>query len=765
MLYSYSLQLFPFLLLFLNLLCYVEAVVGKKTKVDKQEISVSNNLKFGASATTANDRFETQETNPYMVVENQDKFPAPDQLTFSNIQVPWHREGTPNNRNHNKVKLSISNKGTGDLIISNLKLSDATAWKISHVGDEEYTASSTLPINVKAGSSKTLTVEFIAKNQGERVKVLHGSLYISSNDAAFPEEEVKLHGLWQRAGEGNNEPYTQEIIEAFGFKTNTGYTQSDGANKGESAITGSDEIVSAFFVRADASRPIEVIQLAAYHGCCSDRESFRWYSKGSSNMQTLFTHNALDGQSLLPRENGSSTRLAQGTFNPTKPFGFRVAKADSERNQNHKNKIGMRIWKAIDADGNVIPNAYIIGSDYLGTDFTNYDYQDNVYFVRNIKPETGTAHYAELAATPSAVQFEPTQTGRSTKLAVNLKNQGQTYPDGSSDPAIQIKNITIIGPNQNEFAAPMPAVTVLPVQGFAELNVDFKPSSPGLKNAALLVHFTNGPSPLRIPLYGVANNGTTAITAAKRIKSAADAAVTIGEYIWEADKSYRKGSIKLDKQVVSTPIAATDDDQLYQTYLSADKDLAETRYVIPIEDGNYIVRMHFVENYWSGEAARLFNIIIEDQLELANLDIYKEVGYRTALVKDFEVTVTGGTLDIKFDPAVNRVAIAGLEIFRNLANITSAAPETELEKSKVLVYPNPGEGEEVQVIVKHFDRHEEVIITLHDVSGKVVYSSAALTDNSGNTAFPIDITPLHQGIYIVQVNAPSGKKHRRLLIR
>jgi hypothetical protein len=765
MLYSYSLLLFPFLLLFLNLLACVEAVVGTEVWADKRGITPIYNLNVGASATMAENKFKTQESNPYMVVENQDKFPAPAQLTFSNIQVPWNREGTPENRNHNKVKLSISNKGIGDLIVSNLKLSDATAWKLSHIGDQEYIASSALPITVKAGSSKTLTVEFIAKNQGGRVKVLHGSLYISSNDAASPEKEVKLHGLWQRAGEGNNEPYTQEIIEAFGFKTNTGYSQSDGANKGETAITGSDEVISAFFVRADASRPVEVIQLAAYHGCCSDRESFRWYSKGSSNIQTLFTHNALDGQSLLPRENGSSTKLAQSTFNPTKPFGFRVAKADSDRNQNHKNKIGMRIWKAIDADGNIIPNAYIIGSDYLGTDFTNYDYQDNVYFVRNIRPETGKAHYAELAATPSAVEFEPTQAGRSTKLTVNLKNLGQTYPDGSSDPAIQIKSMTIAGPNQHEFAAPMPAVTALPVQGSAEINIEFKPTSPNLKNAALLVHFTNGASPLRIPLYGVANSGNAAITAAKRIKSAADAAVTIGDNLWEADKSYRKGSIKLDKQLVSTPIAATDDDLLYQTYLSADKDLAETSYVIPIEDGNYVVRMHFVENYWSAEAARVFNIIIEDQLQLANLDIYKEVGYRTALVKDFEVTVTGGALDIDFNPAVNRVAIAGLEIFQKIGNVTSADPETELEKRNVLVYPNPVEGKEVMVITRYFDRHEEVILTLHDVSGKVVYIRTALTDNSGYADFPIDITPLHQGIYIVQVNAPSGKTQHRLLIK
>jgi hypothetical protein len=464
-------------------------------------------------------------------------------------------------------------------------------------------------------------------------------------------------------------------------------------------------------------------------------------------------------------KSGSSPAPAQGTFHPTEAFGFRVASAFSDRARNHEGKIGMRIWKAINAKGDVIPNAYIIGSDYLGTEFTNYDYQDNVYFVRNIRPEKGTTHYAELVAAPSAVYFDPTRPGSNTRFTVSLKNQGRTHPDGSSDPSAQIRSIEVVGPNYEEFAAPVPAATTLAVQGSVKVTVEFRPTSHGLKNAALLIYITHGASPLRVPLYGVATNGNAAITAAKRIKGGSDVSVAIGGNVWEADKGYRKGSVKLDKQVVVTPVAATDDDALYQTYLSAEKDLAETRYVIPIDDGRYLVRMHFVENYWSAEAARLFSISIEGQLRLSNLDIYKEVGYRAALVKDFEVSVSGGTLDIKFNPSVNRLAIAGLEIFRDNGNITSVAPEAEAGERYVLVYPNPGEGEEVQVVVKHFGRREEVTITLHDVLGREVHSRSLLTDEAGSATVPIAIAFLYSGIYIVRVDATSGKAQRSLLVR
>src|SRR3712207_8608262 len=52
-----------------------------------------------------------------------------------------------------------------------------------------------------------------------RVKVLRDTLYINSNDDVAPNKKVQLLGLWQSKGEGNNEPYAQEIINAFGFKT------------------------------------------------------------------------------------------------------------------------------------------------------------------------------------------------------------------------------------------------------------------------------------------------------------------------------------------------------------------------------------------------------------------------------------------------------------------------------------------------------------------------------------------------------------------
>ncbi|GAA4440123.1 hypothetical protein GCM10023188_37000 [Pontibacter saemangeumensis] len=724
------------------------------------------------------------ESNTYMVIENQDFFPAPDQLTFSLVQIPWRRTNsdgtyTPYNENHNKVKLRIHNKGTGALVVSSLVLSNPAAWKIAQINGVDFNASAALPLSINSKAYAELLIEFIAVDQATEVKVLEDVLKIYSNDDLTPYKEVKLRGLWQKQGEGGSEPHAQQIINALGFRSRTGFNSNDGVSDGSYIMPNSDEILSAYFLRVDPSKPVHVVQMAAYHGCCSQTETFQWYDKGSTTSKVLFTHENLDAQSLLPRRNGS-TRLAEGSFtptattaNPTAAFGFRVFYSYSDREKNYQDKIAMRIWKAVDSNGNIIPNAYLLGMDYLGTQYTNYDYQDNIYYVSNVKPEAGPVHYSELGATPTTdFDFGAVMAGSSKTLTVNIKNLGGTY-SGGSDPAVQIQKVEIVGPNLADFSTTAPATTTLAAQASTSVSVKFSPNSRGIKNAALLVYYNSAASPLRVPLYGIANDNTATISAIKRIKGAADASVTIGGKVWEADINYRKGSIKLDKQLVTTPVAATDDDVLYQTYLSASANLAETRYEIPIANGSYMVRMHFVENYFSAVGARVFNTTIGNQLRLSNFDIYSEVGYRSALVKDFEVNVSDGLLNLKFNPTADRLAIAGLEIFKATSasalasslNVENAAVLQENAGAALLVYPNPTSGGKIYAEVTSFGKEEAITITVHDVLGRVVSSMDAKTDSQGSAQVEMQgHSQMRRGMYIIRAKGPHGKAQTKLLV-
>jgi hypothetical protein len=720
---------------------------------------------FSVTATTAPP--PAPSGNGYLVVESADKFPKSDELTFSLIQIPWRRQNddgtyTPYNRNHNKVKLKLTNKGAGTLSINALTLSNPAAWKIASLSG----AATSLPARLAPGTSMEALIEFTARDLGGRVKILNNLLTISSNDAVTPSRVVKLNGMWQYKGEGGNEPYAQEVIKAFGYLSRTGFGATDGVNDGTAIVPNSDEIMSAFFVRADAAKPVTVVQMAAYHGCCAFTETFQWYNKGSFSNSTVFTHDALDGQSLLPLKI-NSTSLAQGTFNPAGAFGIKVSSSFSDRSRNFEKRIGMRFWKVIDANGNVVPNAYIMGGDYLGSSFTNYDYQDYLFYITNVRPETGTVHYSELASTPSALNLGSTGVGVAKTQSISLKNLGKTYANGSKDPSVLIKSVQIVGGAASAaFTASMPATTTLAAGGSTSVNVTFNPGSPGLKNAALLVHHNGANSPLRIPLYGIGNTAGSALTIAKRIKGGSDAAVTIGSNVWEADINYRKGLIKLDRPGAA-PVAGTDIDALYQTYLSSTGDFNVISYEVPLANGTYQVRLHFAEMYWPAIGSRVFSIDIENSRRLTNFDIYREVGPRAALVKDYEVNVADGVLSLKFTPTADRLSLAGVEIFRNAAagRLATAQAEGVEGLAKLSVYPNPTSGGKLHLALEGFGEDEKVDVTLYSLTGQAVQRTGVITDTEGAASVDVTLAPsLNRGLYLLKARGTAREAQTRVVI-
>ncbi|MDN3550494.1 malectin domain-containing carbohydrate-binding protein [Mucilaginibacter aquaedulcis] len=744
-------------------------------------VDANNNKKTSpASAFSIGSGSATGTAGVYMVLKNPDGFPADDRLLFSLIKTPWRRtspDTTPFNANHDKIKLRINNRGVNKLTVTNLQVSNTTAWKVISVGSD---LTAKVPFSVNSEAFVDVTIQFITKDAGTRIKIFTDSLTITSNDSAFPTKRVKLTGISQLAGESTNEPYAQQIITAAGFTSTTGYGHDDGDINGTAKVPNSSEVVASYFIQADPTRPITVHQVAAYHGCCSAIESIRYFKKGSSSSSLIFTHNNLDGQSVLPRLIGSTTLPATNTFNVTGSFGLKVGSASSDRTQNFNGLIGMRILKAMDPKGNIIPNAYFLDCDYLGTQFTNYDYQDNIYYIENIKPDAGSEHYSELVSLPkTAIDLGPVKTASSGSFILTLKNNGQTYPDGSSDSPITLQGLQIVGPNSSEFSVSALTTTNLAVQGTTTLTVKFNPSTVGIKNAALMVKYNSSAGPLRIPLYGIGNSNTATVNVIKRIKGGADANLTSADgTVFESDKSYRSGSIKLDMQVVKGPVACTDNDILYQTYLSAAADLAETRYSIPIANGNYLVRMHFVENYWNAVGSRVFNTYIENNLALPSFDIFSEVGYRSALVKDVAVSVTDGAMTFRFDPTANRLGIAAMEIFQvqNVSSLVAAdttqqlsalrlAPESLSTEKKITVYPNPNVGNSFFVNASNFAKNEKVTILITNMSGRLLQTESFVADALGGASVHVALNnALTKGVYIISAQSSSGNLVSKLMV-
>jgi hypothetical protein len=141
---------------------------------------------------------------------------------------------------------------------------------------------------------------------------------------------------------------------------------------------------------------------------------------------------------------------------------------------------------------------------------------------------------------------------------------------------------------------------------------------------------------------------------------------------WNSDRYFDGGSAlnwSGDLEVVGT-----DDPDLYLTQRSGSGPGKRRgfAYSIPVdESGTYMVRLYFAEPYWgspggpeSDEGQRVFSVTAEDEILLEDLDIFAEVGELTALVKQVEVDVQDGELNLGFIASEGEPIVAAIEVLQ-----------------------------------------------------------------------------------------------------
>ncbi|WP_295816008.1 Ig-like domain-containing protein [uncultured Deinococcus sp.] len=318
-----------------------------------------------------------------MSVVNVNGGPFPGQLSFSRVDNkvdPTTGAVTPlpmpSPSEHNESRVRITNTGA-----ESLQVSAAVTANFS----VPYDAA---PVTIAPGASKEITVRFIG--QGSRIRT--GTLTLTSNSTTTPTATFKLAGAWQSRYENNEEATTAQLIrDVLGFKTVL-TTGGESINQKGSVRPQGDEVISPYWMRADVGSPVTVQQLAAYH-TQGDTATLSWYPKGSKTTTGILTHANSDAQTILPRRSGS-TSAATASFSPAATFGLKIQDEWSEPAYNvHTKDVNagcvepcgqhLRFYRAKDPSGAVMPNTYLLVMDYSGI---NYDYNDNIYLVRNIKP-------------------------------------------------------------------------------------------------------------------------------------------------------------------------------------------------------------------------------------------------------------------------------------------------------------------------------------------------------------------------------------------
>jgi len=346
-------------------------------------------------------------SGPELGIENLDYAPFADRLVFNRI-----RDLDTNFPNdvHDTATLRVRNTGSSTLNVTSTNISNADFQITSGGGN----------FSLSAGQTRNIVVNFVFNRSGLGNEIRNANLTLATNDSNEASQVIQLSGLWQShsedaPGNGSQEPNLQTIIDTFGYDIEIGDTQ---ANQGN-VVKDGEEVLSPFFLRADAGRDVSVRMLAGFHRQANDSAStIRYYTPNMfnwgdfTNANRLFRHRPEQGQSYLAAIDSDQNSPAFSSFNPgamNQQFGFRVDShwSDPGRNQNEDFGVdndpdggqAIRVFAAKDRQGNIIPDTYIIAHDYTGLTFSNYDYQDNIYLVSNVKPASAPTAPASLSTT------------------------------------------------------------------------------------------------------------------------------------------------------------------------------------------------------------------------------------------------------------------------------------------------------------------------------------------------------------------------------
>ncbi|KAA9083798.1 malectin domain-containing carbohydrate-binding protein, partial [Microbacterium radiodurans] len=543
-------------------------------------------------------------------------------------------------RTYDTATVSISNTGTKDLRITSLSLGGAQA------GQFELVTPPTLPLLIAPGASQPISVKFIANSGSKGVRT--ATVTIASSDTTAATRTLQLRGGYMTAPEGGSELSLEQIFQLFNSTTTSG-TAALGLGNGSElpgAPLDGEEYRSALWKRLDTTKPVQAVQLAAFHGQ-GGTETFT-----VGNLSASMT--GLDAQAIWPKTGSGALTAINGV-----PNSANFALGVNGKLTSRTDYMAVKTWPVKDAAGKIVPGAWFLGHDYVssgggptasggcGNGATNCDYQDNVYLVTNVLPVTPDATAPAAAGAP---------TGTANATGVDLAWTASSATD-------------VIGYRVERSATAGGTYSVVSggglVTGLAFRDTTAAPAATTFYRVVAVDATGN------VTASGSTGVDTSAIVMAPIRINAGGGALTIGGVAWQADAFFSGGKTYSNTQV--TQIAGTNNDALYLSERSSTTAQGSFSYNIPVPtSGNYQVILHFAEIYHGatgggagGTGKRVFSVNLEGgPVEVVNLDLNSKVAPMTAYTETRTIAVTDGTLNIAFSATVDQPKVSAIEVIR-----------------------------------------------------------------------------------------------------
>ncbi|GHC72866.1 carbohydrate-binding protein [Limoniibacter endophyticus] len=340
--------------------------------------------------------------------------------------------------------------------------------------------------------------------------IFEGQLKIVTNDQDSPVATVKLAGFWQARDEGGQEPNVNEIWKIFGFgnvieglKLTGGGENSVLSTNDVFAKTDETEVLSPYWKIADGFTSAKITQIAAFHG--PGGATIGIHNPGTKNGTINFwDHQGNDNQRLLPNAGNDST-FATKTFTRTDVpdgwqgadiFGISVAGLSSDPRLNPTGGVivpgaqqghTVKIFQALDGNGDVIPNVYLGVMDYTGI---NYDYNDNLFVIEGVEPVGFGADMVisglDDAAADDRLVF--TNIDQPANAQQTFRNEATLTLTNDGFTALSLSSLVLSDSSAFEFVGPVP--TSIAAGASAQITIRFKGTHAGTASGADLYNAT-----------------------------------------------------------------------------------------------------------------------------------------------------------------------------------------------------------------------------------------------------------------------------------
>ncbi|MBD3238977.1 MAG: T9SS type A sorting domain-containing protein [Chitinivibrionales bacterium] len=188
-------------------------------------------------------------------------------------------------------------------------------------------------------------------------------------------------------------------------------------------------------------------------------------------------------------------------------------------------------------------------------------------------------------------------------------------------------------------------------------------------------------------------------------------------------------------------IDGTTDDELYQS-----ERFGNFRYEVPMANGSYTLALELAEIYETTTGSRVFDIIVEGDTVVSDLDLVATAGANTAYTVELAVEIVDSSLDIVGKSTIGNAKLSAWRLSESSvrdSRTPGAAAQAEQRGIRL--------GQRGNIVRLRSFQKDETTVLLTDLLGKRVF--AAQLDAFGT----IETQPISPGMYLVSVSSNVRK--------